>query len=133
MYGGLLPDRIFDDIYKITPDFLAKEGIRALILDIDNTLVTYDDPKPTASVREWLDSMKRAGIEAAFVSNNNADRVALFLLPRRSEQTLAQVPSRGDGAYGQRHRNYRRSGRPAFHRRMGSEALRNARVSRVAD
>ena len=42
-----MPDRCFDDIYMITPEFLLAEGIRAVLLDIDNTLVTYDDPEPT--------------------------------------------------------------------------------------
>lgn len=31
-----MPDRCFDDIYMITPEFLLAEGIRAVLLDIDN-------------------------------------------------------------------------------------------------
>ena len=53
-------------------------GIQALILDIDNTLVTYDDPKPTESVSAWLDAMHSAGIQTAFVSNNHLPRVESF-------------------------------------------------------
>lgn len=44
MFSGFMPDGIFDDIYAITPEFLLSLGVRGLILDIDNTLVTYDDP-----------------------------------------------------------------------------------------
>ena len=78
MFDVFLPDGIFDNIYKLTPDYLAGKGIRALILDIDNTLVTYDDPKPTDSVTAWLDSLHAAGISTAFVSNNHAERVGCF-------------------------------------------------------
>lgn len=78
MFDFFLPDGIFDDIYKLTPDALKAAGIRALILDIDNTLVTYDDPTPTESVRHWLDALHTAGIMTAFVSNNHAERVELF-------------------------------------------------------
>lgn len=78
MFQSFLPTEIFDDIYQITPDMLQAAGIRALILDIDNTLVTYDDPVPTTSVAAWLDDMHAAGIQTAFVSNNHKERVEGF-------------------------------------------------------
>ncbi|MCI8388895.1 MAG: YqeG family HAD IIIA-type phosphatase [Clostridiales bacterium] len=78
MFDKFLPDQIFDNIYSLTPEFLIKNGIRALILDIDNTLVTYDDPKPTETVKVWLDRMHENGIQTAFVSNNHSDRVNEF-------------------------------------------------------
>lgn len=73
-----MPDLYLDDIYGITPAFLKEKGIRTVLLDIDNTLVTYDDPKPTPSVLKWLQELKDNGIEAAFISNNHKDRVQLF-------------------------------------------------------
>lgn len=78
MFEKLIPTKIFEDIYKITPEELTESGINALILDIDNTLVTYDDPKPTETVAAWLDSMHAAGIKTAFVSNNHLPRVESF-------------------------------------------------------
>lgn len=78
VFDKFLPTKIYENIYKITPELLADAGITALILDIDNTLVTYDDPKPTESVSKWLDAMHRAGIKTAFVSNNHAPRVECF-------------------------------------------------------
>lgn len=78
LFSKLLPTFIYKDIYEITPELLHEAGIRALILDIDNTLVTYDDPKPTDTVSAWLDSMHEAGIQTAFVSNNHAARVESF-------------------------------------------------------
>jgi len=78
MFQSFLPTEIFDDIYAITPELLTAAGIRALILDIDNTLVTYDDPTPTPSVAQWLDQMHTAGIKTAFVSNNHYERVEGF-------------------------------------------------------
>ena len=73
-----MPDGIFDDIYAITPEFLLSLGVRGLILDIDNTLVTYDDPVPTERVEGWLEAMHDAGISTAFVSNNHRERVEEF-------------------------------------------------------
>lgn len=73
-----LPDLYLDDIYGITPEFLKSKNIKAVLLDIDNTLVTYDDPMPTQSVLNWLEALKTAGISAAFISNNHKERVELF-------------------------------------------------------
>ena len=58
--------------------YLTARGIRYLTCDIDNTLVTYDDPKPTEAVLHWLRSLNEAGITVAFLSNNTPERVHLF-------------------------------------------------------
>ena len=34
----ITPEYVFKDVTHITPEFLAGKGIRALVLDIDNTL-----------------------------------------------------------------------------------------------
>lgn len=73
-----LPDRMFGSVFEITPALLQSCGIRAAICDIDNTLVTYDDPEPTAEVVEWLHAMRDAGITVGFLSNNNEARVTRF-------------------------------------------------------
>ena len=73
-----MPDLYLDDIYGIKPEYLKELGIRAVLLDIDNTLVTYDDPKPTEPVLKWLKSLEDVGISPAFISNNDKERVEKF-------------------------------------------------------
>ena len=74
----LWPDERFDGFGSITPEFLRSQGVSALICDIDNTLVTYDDPEPTEQAGVWLREMLSSGIRIAFVSNNKPARVELF-------------------------------------------------------
>ncbi len=74
----LTPKSFFSSIYEITPEFLKENGIKAIVSDIDNTLVTYDDPKPTEELMKWFKSLEEAGIKLAFISNNGSDRVGLF-------------------------------------------------------
>ncbi|NLK38683.1 MAG: YqeG family HAD IIIA-type phosphatase [Clostridiales bacterium] len=74
----LMPDYMFDRFDEITPAFLKKIGVRGLIIDIDNTLVTYDDVEPPSAVREWFGQLSDAGISAALVSNNTPYRVEAF-------------------------------------------------------
>jgi HAD superfamily phosphatase (TIGR01668 family) len=78
MFSKFLPDYYLPSSVELTPAFFLQKGIRAIISDIDNTLVTYDDPTPTKRVSEWLESMRLAGIQVLFVSNNNRARVEKF-------------------------------------------------------
>lgn len=68
----------FRSVTDISPDMLARMGIRGLILDIDNTLAAHNDPLPAKGVVEWLNSMRQSGVRMIIVSNNFYLRVKLF-------------------------------------------------------
>lgn len=72
------PTYALRSITEITPAALKKRGIKALILDVDNTLTTHNNPVPAEGVPEWIEEMKSAGIKLLIVSNNNAERVTPF-------------------------------------------------------
>ncbi len=74
----LIPDYCFDTIYDITPELLRGNGIEAVILDIDNTMVPYETAKATVENLRWLENLKKVGIKAAFVSNNHRERVEKY-------------------------------------------------------
>lgn len=76
--GLLNPDYLFKKTTNITPDFLAKLGIKNLILDVDNTLATHGNPQPAPGVEEWIKLMRDSGIKLVIASNNYAKRVAPF-------------------------------------------------------
>ena len=65
--GWLMPDYMFDHYYDITPAFLADAGIRALLIDIDNTLAPYEMPEPDEQIIRWLGQLADAGVKAALV------------------------------------------------------------------
>lgn len=72
------PTYVFDKVGEITPEFLADNQIKGLLLDLDNTLTTHNNPVPPKSSFEWLDIMKASGIKLMIVSNNHAPRVKPF-------------------------------------------------------
>ena len=78
MKHPFIPDIMFDSIHDITPDYLLSKGIRAVVLDIDNTLVTYGMPEPTAEVTNWIEALQAKGISVALASNNGRERVERF-------------------------------------------------------
>ena len=78
MASWLLPDYIFPTYRDVTADFLKSIGIKALLIDIDNTLAPYEMPEPDDNIREWFKSLEENDISATLVSNNDRDRVELF-------------------------------------------------------
>ena len=78
MGKGLVPDWYLEKYDDATPEFLSKQGIRYLILDIDNTVAPYEQAVPDERNLAWFASLKAAGIRCAFVSNNSYERVELF-------------------------------------------------------
>ena len=72
------PTYVFNNVTEITPQFLKRKHIKGLLLDLDNTLTTHNNPVPPQSSLEWLDKMKAAGIQLMIVSNNNPERVTPF-------------------------------------------------------
>ena len=48
------PDHMFDVLEDVTPAYLKAEGIKALVLDLDNTLVPPHTARPTERALQWL-------------------------------------------------------------------------------
>lgn len=74
----LMPDYRFESFSEVTPEFLRKIGVTALISDIDNTLVPYEIQDATEEIKEWVTALREGGVSVAFVSNNHAGRVERF-------------------------------------------------------
>ena len=74
----LKPDIKLEKITDITPQILKKYNLDSLILDVDNTLTTHDNPRPADGVLEWLDLMRNNNIKMMIVSNNHHPRVKPF-------------------------------------------------------
>lgn len=77
----LVPDYMFDRYDDVTPAFLASIGVRALLIDIDNTLAPYEQLDPDDRNYLWVSAMREAGIALTFVSNNHRKRVERFAAP----------------------------------------------------
>ena len=72
------PEYVFKDVTHITPEWLAQKGIRALVLDIDNTLTADRSQELPEEVAGWLETMRRAGVKLTIVSNGAEKRVRPF-------------------------------------------------------
>ena len=66
----LYPNAYFNKVEQITIDFLQKNKIKALILDVDNTLIDYKR-NMSENVANWAKEMKGQGIKLYILSNTN--------------------------------------------------------------
>lgn len=66
----LYPDIYIENVTKITMDLLNKNNIKALILDIDNTLIDLDR-NILEGAEDWTNEMKKNNIKLFILSNTN--------------------------------------------------------------
>lgn len=72
---SIYPNVYFDKIEKITIEFLQKNKIKALILDMDNTLINYKKEMPD-NIEKWAKNLKGQGTKLYILSNtNNKEKV----------------------------------------------------------
>lgn len=78
MLKNFNPTYYFDNVYMVNSDFFKKEGIKNIILDIDNTLISNTVEVGDEKLYTWIDELKNAGINLCIVSNGKGARVKKF-------------------------------------------------------
>ncbi len=78
MLKKLIPDYYFKSIYDIPYDTLYAEGIRLILTDLDNTLISYRQKEPTPDLIAWRKDLEAKGFEIIIVSNSRKERVTHF-------------------------------------------------------
>lgn len=73
-----VPDLILPDISKLSVQYLHNHGIKAVILDVDNTLTLHGSQKLSDAVSIWLSEMKKRNFPMMIVSNNTKKRITPF-------------------------------------------------------
>ena len=74
----LTPDFFFPHITDIPSSFFSAHGLGLVILDVDNTLTSHNNPVPFPGVSEWIDAQKAEGLTLVILSNNTPERVRPF-------------------------------------------------------
>jgi len=69
------PDFAVEAAYDLTVADLKKQGIKAVLVDLDNTLIAWNNPDGTPEMRRWLHDLRDGGIRVIVVSNNSPKRV----------------------------------------------------------
>ena len=72
------PNFRFRSVNDITPELLEQMGVKALLLDVDNTLAVFRTKVPYENVPEWLSLMRENGICMHILSNGKPGRLTEF-------------------------------------------------------
>jgi len=62
-------------ISEIPIEWLKQEGIKAIILDLDNTLLPWNENIPSEENISWVKMVKEAGFRVVLLSNNGGERL----------------------------------------------------------
>ncbi|HZD60335.1 MAG TPA: YqeG family HAD IIIA-type phosphatase [Anaerolineae bacterium] len=76
MLKRFYPDCYVKSIYDIDLNDLKADGIKGLILDLDNTIIARNSSIAPAELRNWVKKLYKAGFKACIVSNNWKTRVS---------------------------------------------------------
>lgn len=78
MHNLLKPSICTKNIHCITAEVLHKMQIKALFVDVDNTLSKHGSQMPFVGSIEWTKKIKTSGVEIIIISNNYKSRVSPF-------------------------------------------------------
>ncbi len=71
----LNPDLYYSSVHAVDLGALARSGVRALLLDLDNTLLPRDTNTVPEELKEWAAGLRESGFSVCLVSNNWHERV----------------------------------------------------------
>lgn len=72
------PNLFLKRVTEVTPKMLKEIEVKALLLDVDNTLSTHHGTELTEGLTEWISNMQSAGIPLLVFSNSKDKRVRPF-------------------------------------------------------
>lgn len=74
-----VPRYSFRAVTDVEPGFLSGLGVRFLMLDLDNTLATYEEDEPSGSISSWVREIEASGVMLLILSNSRREgRVKAF-------------------------------------------------------
>ena len=69
------PKSYFKNILEIDMNFIEKNNIKAILLDIDNTMIDTDN-NILEGLEDWVEEAKKHGIKFCILSNTNKKKKA---------------------------------------------------------
>ncbi|HHT25744.1 MAG TPA: YqeG family HAD IIIA-type phosphatase [Firmicutes bacterium] len=69
------PNEMTGSLLDIDLNALAAQGIKALIIDLDNTLMGWDAEQITSQIKKWVQMVKAKGFRICIASNGLSNRV----------------------------------------------------------
>ena len=73
-----IPTQFHETFFDIDFQQLYDEGLRIILTDLDNTLISYEEIKPTKEILDKVKELEDIGFEVVLISNNKPSRIKEF-------------------------------------------------------
>lgn len=70
----LRPALYVNSLVQVPVAALVEQGIKGLVIDLDNTITLWNDNYLSQEVQAWFDTLQQAGLRACLTSNNSPER-----------------------------------------------------------
>ena len=77
MFNMFFPDAYLDSVHEVDFEAFKEKGYKAVLFDIDNTLVCHGAPV-TPEIIDFFEKLRDMGYQAMVMSNNKEPRVKSF-------------------------------------------------------
>lgn len=71
---NIVPDEFYVSVLDIDPSHLVDEGYKAVLLDLDNTLLPRGREHMDSAGMRWVADLEKAGLKVALLSNSSGTR-----------------------------------------------------------
>ena len=78
MKNKYVPFAVANSIYEIDVGFFKQQGVKVLLIDLDNTLDSYKLYHPNQRAYDLVEKFQKEGITVVIVSNNRGKRVSTY-------------------------------------------------------
>lgn len=86
----LNPEYRFSSLVKITPEWMRRHHYRALLADIDNSLLPRNSSIVSDAYINWLGQMQQQGVAVVLATNNGGKRTAA--IEKQLNENGLQIP-----------------------------------------
>jgi len=76
---NFIPNDCLENIFQIDYNNLYKNGKRVIFIDLDNTLIPYDQIYINDKIEVLFEEIRSYGLEIVIISNNKKSRIEAFL------------------------------------------------------
>ncbi len=73
-----IPNEFHNSFFDVDFKKLYDQGFRIILSDLDNTLISYDEDKPTKEILDKYEVLESIGFELVLISNNVPSRISTF-------------------------------------------------------
>ena len=75
MSKRFVPEYVAEKVLDVDFDALASQGVRCVIFDADNTLLSYDEDVPGEHIVRLCETLKSKGFYVCILSNGHSKRI----------------------------------------------------------